>query len=80
MCFLQTLVLNTWNQSTDIPVIFILKLTGHENRCNHRKKKWKSMSCNKVFIIHYSLHKSVEKMLMANFCHHQASLQRQIQQ
>ena len=29
-CFLQILVLNTWNQSTDIQMIFILKLTGYK--------------------------------------------------
>ena len=44
------------------------------------KKKWKSIFWNKVFIIHYSLHKSVEEMLMANFCCHEAYLWWQIQQ
>ena len=47
------------------------------DRC---EKKWKSMFWNEVFIIHYSLPKSVEKMLMANFCRHQAYLRWQIRQ
>ena len=35
---------------------------------------------NEVFIIHYSLPKPVEKILIANFCCHQAYLRWQIQQ
>ena len=47
---------------------------------DRREKKWKSMFWNEVFIIHYSLPKSVEKMLMANFCRHQAYLGWKIRQ
>ena len=69
------------NMLRDIPRLLVFRQPQLKVRkWDYREKKWKSMFWNEVFIIHYSLPKSVEKILMANFCRHQVYLLWQIRQ